>query len=588
MPSLWLNLDKSENVCTSNYQITATAKPIYGENSVSSKIEFTQCAIDAENTPVLATATVNATQNPPVMEFGTADSLDTTGLTLEVPTSGVSGTVNLISRMDGTDFYNFLYGSGYSDNVLVNATSGTSQGAVNYSVPEVPFTNPDTDYFNGERRGSVFVYQKTTSKYYGVVVKQDFYDYVPDNVFVFDVMTSDGTDTVSLSYEELEADVTVVSTRDGDFYGYEAVPDSGWFDCLVDDGSVKIVCANLSGATDRSGTLVLKQKTSGNEVTLNIVQIAQKEYVFSVSGGTEHSVNIISGGSAVTVDVVSTLNGGPIGFSCTDAPDWIAVTISGNGVLYLDVKENPDEVDRDVTITLVQEGSGNEILITVTQDAAVPPDVYVFQALNSRRITASFLSDREYVWSIPVVSTCNGLQHGFSVENMMQDYGYTVDYLGKDDKDWLSFRVHSIDFELSTGLASRFRLLQNDSNNSIALDFSAMSVKVDGINGAPKRMLYVGGMTFVFLDATTKTEYEYDLLAGYYDNDGNYRSDYDFSYEIVNEIPFLTVEEFTQGDTKMIRLTIDKDNSYDTVGTIVRTTISGDVVPATVGVIIKT
>lgn len=373
MPSLWLNFDMPENVCTSNYQITATAKPMYGENSVLSKVRFTQCPIDAESTPVLATVVVNARQNSPVMEFGTADSLDTTGTTLEVPTSGTSGTVNLVSRMNGADFYNFLYGFGYSDNVLVNVASGTSQGAVNYSVPEVSFTDPDTDYFNGERRGSAFVYQKTTSKYYGVVAKQDFYDYVPKDFFIFGFETGDGTNTIRFSYDEIEAELSVVSSRDSVFCGYEAIPDSDWFDCLVDDGTAKIVCTKLIGSTDRSGTLLFRQKMSGYEMTLNIVQTALKNYVFTVSGGTEHTVNILSGGSLATVDIVSTLDGGLIPFSCVGAPNWIVVTISRDGVVYLNVDENPLETERSVTMTLVQEGSGKEILITVTQNAAVLP-----------------------------------------------------------------------------------------------------------------------------------------------------------------------------------------------------------------------
>lgn len=588
MPSLWLNLDSSENVCTSDYQITATARPIYGENAVSAKIEFTQCAIDAENTPVLATATVNATQNPPVMEFGTSESMDTTGTTLDVPSSGVSGIVQLVSRMDGTDYYNLLYGSVYSENVLVGMSAGTAQGEVNYSVPEVPFTNPDTDYYTGARRGSGFVYQKTTSKYYAIVAKQESVGYTPENVFVFNATVASGGNNIDLSNDDLEEEITVVSTKDGDFYGYEAIPDSTWFDCIVDDGTATVVTVPLSGADDRSGTLVLRQKTSGHEVVFNIAQYAQKEYVFNISGSTGHTIDVVSGRNTTTVDIVSTLNGGFIGFTYEEVPDWVSVTISGNGTVAITVEENPEVEIRNTVITFVQDGSGNEVLLTINQAEGLSPDAYVFEVLGGRSLSPSFLTFREYVWRVPVVSTCNGAPQNFTVEKVNESEGFSVEYLGKDSDNWLSFKVNNVDTVLSSVLSSRFSLTQNDSNNNIPIYFTSTWTTVDGTNGIPKRMLFVGGMTYLYLDATEGTIFDYDLLAGYYDDDGNLRSDYTFSYEIVNEIPFLNVQQITEPNNTFIRITVtDSSHTYDTNGIIMRTNMSGDMFPAYVGIIVK-
>lgn len=129
--------------------------------------------------------------------------------------------------------------------------------------------------------------------------------------------------------------------------------------------------------TDRATDIVLKQEHTDDTITLSIKQIAQvrEVEVFTFDDdSTFKEVSFIADFGKKTLGVISKVGTTNLPFSIKnikEVPPWLSVSILGNSAVELAPDKNDTLEIRNYTIYFIQDITGNEISIDVSQAAAL-------------------------------------------------------------------------------------------------------------------------------------------------------------------------------------------------------------------------
>lgn len=252
--------------------------------------------------------------------------------------------------------------------------------------------------------------------------------------------------------------VKVYSTNNGKEVGYtiDKVPD--WATVTKNaDGTLTVTVNQNTGFDTKEGTIELTQNESGKKVSVNVSQTAKaNEYVFTVNPET---VTLSPEANDTDLTIVSTKNGGAIGYTVGTLPDWIATTNSANGITLHAIK-NDTATSRSEQISFLQAETGKQVIITVTQACYQ----YTFTA-NTADKQVGYDATTIPLASFNVVSNRAQYINGSMIAGTQEAIGYKSTIAGAG----ATINGNNIEIEKNDGNDKTFILsfVQDDTNKTI-------------------------------------------------------------------------------------------------------------------------
>ena len=346
-----------------------------------------------------------------------------------------------ISQEAGTVTYEFSYDDGMSSKTL-NASS--AEGTLSFNVisnknstKEVAFTMADADGLS-ELVITPVMDDETFLGVYGCTIKVSA-NKSDENRELSTKLIQDETgaeltlkvkQTKANSYilkfaDSDDAELTVNVPTKGDSYRYliistteagvpiglnmnsDDIPD--WCDISLGMGSIAVGNSFVLNAEiaqndgeSRTFTLVLTQEGSGNTLKITFIQEAiTYDFLFDDYEGTDvtypHQQPVTE--KSFKFDITSKNNiGEGVTFTASSDESWCTTEIKDNGkgsyTVTATYKDNDQKKERDCTITLTQEGSGNVLTMSFTQ-AGLQYDFWYDDYQDQDTIDVEFMSQPE-------------------------------------------------------------------------------------------------------------------------------------------------------------------------------------------------
>lgn len=173
------------------------------------------------------------------------------------------------------------------------------------------------------------------------------------------------TFTVTLvSYEDNVAIYNVVSTKEGVHQDFEVLYDADWVDYEISGSNVIVTLEENYTLEDREVLITFKQSGSGLIEERTLEQVREDFYDFSAELVSSEDEEILY---EVTSMFYSLSGDRFVPFTVENNADWIDVTIE-NYKVYFTLSPNYSTTSRTADIKFVQDESGLELTVTITQD----------------------------------------------------------------------------------------------------------------------------------------------------------------------------------------------------------------------------
>lgn len=321
--------------------------------------------------------------------------------------SSVSKTLSNISANGFSESYSVISAAGgeFHDYNVYSASSGISATKSGSTVTVTVAKNTTTS----QRTLVLKLRQQDSNKEITLTAIQNAA--VAPQVSVFTATPT----TLSFTSDGGTKTISIVSTIDNVATDYTFVNNFSNATVTKNGNTLTVVAASSTSAI--TGTIVLTQNASLNNITINVSQAAPS-YVFTWEDGTTSRkswLQAVGDGDSEQFTVISTKDGTSAPFTVESSNSWIEVSAQ-SGTITVSVSENKTRDPRTGTVTLTQTNSSKTLVLAISQNAnpAIQNERYI--AVGTMQ-----LSDNSVQVSSYLTETSNEAYFG---EEMNGDQNY--------------------------------------------------------------------------------------------------------------------------------------------------------------------
>jgi hypothetical protein len=239
----------------------------------------------------------------------------------------------------------------------------------------------ENDSDSGRTCNMALIQDESNNMIYLTII-QDAATPTPSDTYVFELTGGGTATTYSADTSGETTSFSFTSTKNGAYWDYSIKEMTGQLTVTKGNGNITVVVPANTGSMSHSYPIILTQTDSENLIVITINQDAAtptpSTYVFTFANN-QTAMTDDCGASQTTYpySITSTKDGVAQGFTISESCNWIT-TSANTSEFKVTAADNSGGDERTCVITLTQNESGNQCVLTFTQEGDDEPTPYTY------------------------------------------------------------------------------------------------------------------------------------------------------------------------------------------------------------------